>query len=184
MMKIYRFENGSIYWHRLYFDYIAPKWAKNNSPVGGSYNYAYYFICPWKLLEDWYYNIKWFIQRGKRGYSDSDVWGWYSYMAHINVVALEQLANRRFGHPCGMTMRGWTTRLLKMADGFQAILDEEEDYTSYKKLTRKAHLALIRSRQTRFRRGLALYAKCFLNLWDFPILSQSAMASSFLPVSR
>lgn len=165
MPKKYLLKDGSIYWHKLYFD-LMPDWTTKAGPLGGNYNYAYYFVKPSKLVEDWYYQAKWFIQRGYRGYSDSDVWGWYSHMARINVAALRRLADNKIGHPCGMTMKGWHMRLLKMADGFQAVIDEEDDMISYKRLSRKEYLSLCRHRQRRLEAGLKLYSKCFQNLWD------------------
>lgn len=152
-------------WHDFYYDHM-PKWAKNSGPPFGTYNYAASFLRPHEYIGDLYRECKFFIQRGYRGYSDRDVWGWYDYMADINVKALRHLAKRKIGHPCGMTMQGWRNRLLKMADGFQATIDEENDYTSYKKLSRKEFLALVRSRRTRLAQGLKLYSKHFQSLWD------------------
>lgn len=155
----------SIDWHKLYYDSM-PAWAKNYSPPFGWYNWAWYFRNPHKYIIHLYDECKWFIQRGSRGYSDRDVWGWYSYMAEINVAALRHLADNKMGHPIGMTLKGWQTRLLKMADGFQAVLADENDFTSYKRLSRKDYRALLRRRQCRVAKGLKLYAKHFQSLWD------------------
>lgn len=165
MNKKYLLNDGSIYWHKLYFD-LVPNWMCKYSPPFGSYNYAAYLYQPHEYVIDLYNQAKWFIQRGMRGYSDSDVWGWYSYMAKINDAALRHLADNKMGHPCGMTMKGWRTRLLKMADGFQAVIEEENDVTSYKRLTQREYRALVQRRWNRLDAGLKLYSKHFQSLWD------------------
>lgn len=143
-----------------------PKWAKNGSPPFGWYNWAWYFYNPHKYVVHLWDEAKWFIQRGSRGYSDRDVWGWCDHMARINVAALRQLAKTKMGHPIGMTMPGWHSRLLKMADGFQAFIDDADDCTSYKRLSQKEFLALMKSRQRRTAAGLKLWSKHFWSLWD------------------
>lgn len=164
MLKKYRLKDGSIYWHKLYYD-IMPRFLTRYTPPLGSYNYAFYLVHPHQYGMDLYDQAKWFLQRGYRGYSDCDVWGWYSHVARINEAALRHLAKNKQGHPIGMTMEGWQTRLLKMADGFKAIQDEEEDFKSHK-LPRRAYFAVHRERQQRLNRGLKLYQLHFQSLWD------------------
>jgi hypothetical protein len=45
-------------------------------------------------------NIKWFIQRGVRGYSDRDVWNLDTYIFKILSKGLIRLADTTHGHPC------------------------------------------------------------------------------------
>ena len=40
-LKKYRLKDGSIYFHKLYFDNV-PKFLTNGCPPFGSYNWAYY----------------------------------------------------------------------------------------------------------------------------------------------
>lgn len=164
-LKKYLLKDGSIYWHRFYYA-LVPDILTHYSPPGGSYNYAYYLYQPWKYVRALYDQVKWFIQRGVYGYSDADVWGWHYHMAEINARALRTLAKRTMGYPMGMTMAGWRSRLLKMADGFQTILDDVADVTSYRRLSRREYKALCRSRQCCIARGLRLYVKHFHGLWD------------------
>lgn len=150
---------------QLYYN-IMPDILSDNAPPFGLYNYTYYLIRPWRYLEHIFYEAKYFLQRSCRGFSERDIWGWCDYMAKINIVALRYLAAGKQGHPIGMTMKGWRTRLLKMVDGFEAMLENDNDYTSYKRLSRKDYLALIRSRNRRLTNGLKLWALHFRNLWD------------------
>jgi len=151
--------------HDLYYRYM-PKWTTNNCPPRGWYNYAFYFLHPHQYIEHLWLEAKWFLQRGTRGYSDRDVWGWYYHMAEVNAAALRHLASKKMGHPIGMTLKGWRTRLLKMADGFQTILDMENDLTSHERLSHKEYRAFLRSQECRVARGLRVYVKHFQSLWD------------------
>lgn len=44
--------------------------------------------------------IQWFIQRGRRGWADSDTWNLDSYLFGILAEALPHLAQNGHGHPC------------------------------------------------------------------------------------
>jgi hypothetical protein len=143
---------------QMKFDYyrIMPKITTRYSPPGGDYTYAYYIIHPHKLIEAWYYRIKWFIQRGYRGYADCDVWSLEWYLAGWMPEALDRLASIKHGHPFGMTEKGWNTRLKIMRDGFSAVREMEGIPLTkdYKKLNRRVI------------KGLRLFAEHYLSLWD------------------
>jgi hypothetical protein len=55
------------------------------------------------IPEDTYYNIKYFIQRGKKGYSCRDVWGFYEYLTDVIVGGLKELQGMVHGYPSGIT---------------------------------------------------------------------------------
>jgi len=55
-----------------------------------------------EIPEDTYYNIKYFIQRGKRGYSRRDVWGFYEYLTDIMIGGLKELQGMVHGYPSGL----------------------------------------------------------------------------------
>lgn len=56
----------------------------------------------WFNLKDYYKHIKWFVQRGWRGYSDSDVWGFNYYLATVIANGIRQLSGELNGTPCHM----------------------------------------------------------------------------------
>jgi hypothetical protein len=155
-MKKYLLKDGSIYWHRLYFDFV-PTWMTKYCPPGGDYNYAAYLYQPWKYFIALYDHAKYFIQRGKRGYSDRDVWGWYSHHAEMMVGVLQHLRKYKHGHPIG---------LMVMEQGFQAAIDEENDVTSYKRLSNKEHRKLIFTRRRKLMLGLKYFREHYYSLWD------------------
>ena len=165
MLKKYRLKDGSIYWHRLYYD-IMPRLLTQYGPPLGSMNYAAYLLQPHEYVIDLYDQAKWFIQRGMRGYSDSDVRGWYIHHARIMVGVLASLRKTSHGYPMGLSPARWDKKLATMQDGFQAVIDEEEDFTSYKKLGRAANLRLVKGRYRRTQKGLRCFGEYYHNLWD------------------
>jgi len=54
------------------------------------------------IPEDIYHNIKYFIQRGKRGYSRRDVGGFYCYLTDIMIGGLKELQGMAHGFPGGI----------------------------------------------------------------------------------
>lgn len=89
--------------------------------------------------------IKYFIQRGIRGYSDRDVWGLDNYLNEVLSTALLQLNKDRNGCPCravvleGQTkwtsdncsgcscMSLWRQELIENAEKFRLLTAEGED---------------------------------------------------------
>lgn len=122
------------------------------------WNYWHLITHPWLIIEESYYHIKWFIQRGYRGYSDSDSWGLDSYLCSWLPQAIRSLKDSH-GHPVGMTPWGWNTRLEKMAQGFEAMQNLAD-----LKFTYKSPEERIAWRQ--FHRGMKLFHKHFFSLWD------------------
>lgn len=163
--KKYLLKDGSIYWHKLYFD-LVPNWSTKYSPPLGNYNYAAYLIAPHKYVKDLYYQAKWFIQRGMRGYSDYDVWGWCHHHSRMMVGVLKQLRQTTHGYPLGMSPKKWDKKLKFMQDGFQAFVDEDDNVISYRKLSTKEYHKLMMQRQRKVRAALKQFRECYYDLWD------------------
>jgi len=144
---------------KMKFDYyeIMPEWTTKHSPFDMGYNYAHYFRAPHTFVRDLYNQVKWFIQRGQRGYADCDIWSLDFYLSKWMPAALKRLETNNIGHPFGMTRRGWNTRLRIMREGFEAaheIGDKMPDRHELNRLERKMN------------KGLKMFAKHFLSLWD------------------
>lgn len=165
ILRKYRLKDSGIDWHKLYYD-IVPLFMVRYSPPMGSCNYAYYLIHPWMYFIELYDETKWFVQRGLRGWADCDAWGWCRHLSRINVEVLTYLRKHVHGYPLGLTPRTWDKKLQVMIDGFQAMLDEENDTTSYKKFSHKDHLKLVRSRQRKLMLALKYFRLYYYNLWD------------------
>jgi hypothetical protein len=108
---------------------------------------------PWRLLR----GVKYFWQRGVRGWADCDTW---SLDKHLNTVlsgAIRHLKNTNHGFPFGMASDEWDRILEAIAWGFEAGNRKEDfDWNSpeYNKLE-EAH-----------RKALALFVEHYGSLWD------------------
>lgn len=93
----------------------------------------YFFYRLWKYKIAYIpREIKWFIQRGKHGYSDRDVWGLDTYMASVIYGSLKQLKENKCGCPAtynnktkqyDYSVKRWNEILNEMVIGF-ALLNE------------------------------------------------------------
>jgi hypothetical protein len=52
-----------------------------------------------------------FIQRGRRGYTDEDLWSFDFYLSHLIGKGLLQLADSTMSHPCQMEADEWDRQL-------------------------------------------------------------------------
>ena len=101
----------------------------------------------WDYLESWWYvyfwnwfseiprNTKYFIQRGKRGWSDRDVWCMHHYLTDTILDMLIQLRTNHCGYPATANKTGkwtfdekrWDKILQEMIEGF-TILRKADNY--------------------------------------------------------
>ena len=65
--------------------------------------------------------IKWFIQRGRRGYADCDVWRLSDYLCVVMRDSIRQLVEQAHGWPVNevlfATFEDWQKTLERVADG-------------------------------------------------------------------
>lgn len=106
------------------------------------YRKSYYVTHPLALAKHLRREIKYFYQRGKRGYSDADVWSLDWYLNSWLPEALESLKGQLHGHPtnlcdgvhdfncpeacCGE--QKWIEALDSMIDGFKAAREIESGW--------------------------------------------------------
>lgn len=108
-------------------EYIPSRWEKFTETKFG-YWVERTFV--WKYnrkIRDPYYELKWKIQRGKRGWSDCDSWSmnhWFFKNAHAMLE--KWLKHGTDGHPMDVTEEEWDEILTKIRDGFKAWIDDEE----------------------------------------------------------
>ena len=125
--------------------------------------------------------IKYFWQRGKRGYSDRDLWNFGDYLGDIIPPALRELTKRHCGCPADLYDRKkvnnechkWEKVLEEIAQGFEAANEIESSLgCSYKKelkdgaITYKYNQKKAKLLTEKFNRGMDLFKKYFFNLWD------------------
>lgn len=104
-------------------------------------NWKYYIIRPHKFIIDCFMEFKSFIQRGKRGYADCDVWNFDNYLRDVLIGGLKHLADNTISYP-GIkpfeTPNKWKKYLIKTSRTLQDVNEYENegflDDKDYKKL--------------------------------------------------
>ena len=85
--------------------------------------------------------VKYFIQRGKRGFSDRDCWGFDYYLAKVISGGIDKLIKNIHGYPGNLkNIKQWITILKKIKQTFvmaKKILDGELLYLPTKKYNDK-----------------------------------------------
>lgn len=122
------------------------------------YNWYGLFTRPSRFFTEPYYRVKWFIQRGYRGYADCDVWNMNSWLCRVMIPMLEELDRNAHGYPIGLTPGKWRDILENLGQAFRAaqrVLDPD-DFDVQK----------ARADQRYFRKYIKLFGKYFFNLWD------------------
>jgi len=102
--------------------------------------------------------IKWFIQRGRRGYADCDTWSLDSYLLSWLPEAIGQIKKATMANPAGITYKEWIAILNKMINGFKAGR-KLEDYNNW-------GVKEYQSLMGKLQESLKLFAKYFIHLWD------------------
>ena len=124
----------------------------------------------WRVVDstlsffDFPYHIKrvrWFIQRGRRGYADCDWWEMDSYLTRIILPMLKRLRNESMGYPGygqASTPEKWKSLLDEMIECFEiAQRIDGWDYDLY-----NDSLADIKL----FEKKMKVFTRWFFALWD------------------
>ncbi len=122
--------------------------------------------------------IKYFIQRGKRGYSDRDGWDMSEYWGEIMPALLRRLKGG-VGCPCNFydkenknnECEKWDEALETMAQGFEAASwIKNKSLWEFKRKNGKTEYTLdfksIENAKEKMEKGLKLFAENYLSLWD------------------
>ena len=123
--------------------------------------------------------IKYFIQRGKKGFSERDLWSFDDYLCEIIPPALRQLAKRSCGCPGNLWddkktndhCHRWKEILEEIAQGFEAI-QQIMDLDFFKFIKKDGHYSHEIDKEKerlltkKYERGMELFVKYFMNLWD------------------
>jgi hypothetical protein len=96
--------------------------------------------------------IKWFLQRHFRGWSDDECWDLYFHIAKRYLPALKRFRKNHAGYPGYLTSKQWNVILDKIIYAFEFIVKDNFAYN--KKVNEKVQ------------EGCELFGKHFQNLWD------------------
>ena len=111
----------------------------------------------WEWPREQFSELKWFFQRGKRGWSDSDLWSLDGYLSSWLPAALKQLKEYKHSYPCNLTEKKWDKILDQMIEAFK--IDDKIGLMEYKE---KEYKKLDKIR----RKGLELFIEHYSDLWD------------------
>jgi hypothetical protein len=144
----------------------------------------------WSNIEDFFYWIKCFFQRGWRGYADCDVWDMHVYLIEVMLPMLKQLKVKKHGHPAAYTEARWEKIMDKMIKGLEAgerVLDDNyldivqpgwadelkgENWLEslrkhpIKKAAWKKYWELYRKDEKEFHEAMRLINRDWFALWD------------------
>ncbi len=158
------------------------------------YLYFYRLFCRiWRFPGNVKAYIRDFIQRGHRGWANSDTWGLSFYLSKVIAESLKYLKKNKMGYPCGIkedykkAKKKWDNILDTMIKTFEIArkIDEGEIYyIPSKEFTHKLYKRLVRTvkkinKKYRtvnkvlnlkeiklFELGFDYFKKYYFNLWD------------------
>lgn len=145
--------------------------------IKGFYEYNIYYPI-YRLIgriEQFFrWDIKTFIQRGKRGWGDRDTWSFDWYLSDVISQGVRHLEKHHYGHPCDLSDENWKKILNKIATTFETsgkIADMDIILTTnkkqYNKLISAGCKGVYTPEQTKeYYKGFDLFKKYFLSLWD------------------
>lgn len=130
---------------------------------------------------NWIKKIKWFIQRGKRGWADCDAWSFDGYLCDIIIAGVSHLQKNMQGCPSELYDESstnnecwkWKEKLEEIIQGFEAgkqLMNhnfmrwderEEDDLLEWNMDTEKRDQL-----SRKYKRGITVFSEYFLNLWD------------------
>lgn len=145
----------------------VPLW-KRQTTLWGKVSYYWKENFWWKFVRfcgspaDLYREVKWFIQRGRRGYSDRDTWGMDDYLLSVVPPMIHSIRSHRMGHPIGLTDAKWEEILRLIEEGFIAKKEVHDCMCT----SVKDWPAFAKEREEKFKVAMRYFGKYFSNLWD------------------
>ena len=126
--------------------------------------------------------VKWFIQRGTRGWADCDTWGLDDYLARIIYEGIKHLNKNSHGYPCDLkSLKDWRYILSTIEYTFKLIHTNTlgithtylpykqmsfNDYTTVYKKFKSIGKLLTKKEFERYQLGWSYYREYFFALWD------------------
>lgn len=132
------------------------------------------------MIRNFFREIKYFIQRGRRGFSDQDCWSFDDYLCGIIIGGLRRLKDKNNGCPSEFfdayrknnECKRWDDTLETMAQGFEAHRLLKEGAYQLRLRKKKTEYAIEldfmtgEQRKKKADEGMALFMKFFGALWD------------------
>jgi hypothetical protein len=154
------------------------KWEKKH-PIQHFFKVNFYYrACRiWSKIKDVPREIKWFWQRGSRGWADCDTWSIDYHLCRIIPPMIRKLKKNDHGYPYDLSSKQWHKILNNIAWTFDIAADiQNHDVIfpskkkpgpslreHYKKFKIKT---LTKAEYDRYKEGWRLFQEYFFNLWD------------------
>lgn len=131
----------------------------------------------WRVERGWNWvsnipsEIKYFIQRGRRGWADCDHWNANNYMSNVLLGLMTSFEKNDCGYPFDLKKDEWHEILKKIIAGFEAIKEVCDDsfWDDCKDKNGEIDVDIIKietdKRVAKFNEGIDLFKKYYLNLW-------------------
>lgn len=156
------------------------KWEKKH-PILTTIREGYYHII--RFIEDVPLNVKSFIQRAKRGWSDRDTWGFSYYLAKTISKGVYHLKKYAHCHPNDLTEGQWMDVLNKItatfdkasriSDGNLYLIKDKKEKERWQKVLDdinkeyETNDRCMTSKEIReYNQGWTLFREYFFSLWD------------------
>lgn len=111
----------------------------------------------WINPAEYYRNIKWFIQRGRRGYSDADIWNADQHIAETVVAFLDYHDKYGMGYPMGLTEKKWNSHKAEL----RWLMEQHQ-----KPFEVPVEVLKTEAYQKRYARAQRIFGRYWQALWD------------------
>ena len=111
--------------------------------------------------------IKGFIQRGFRGWSNSDTWEFYHYVSNVIAGGTRYLLKYQNGYPASLTEKKWNEKLKEMIWAFEYYRDATDLW--FQDVKRVGSIQADENQkinEKRAKEGLKIFIEHFRDLWD------------------
>lgn len=115
-----------------------------------------------KKIKNLINEIKWFIQRGKRGYADCDLWDFHTYHARLMYNGLRDFNKMKHGYPAYLEPGIWDDIISQIADGFEAAEKIANDDGELFEEIPNLRNELV----AKFHKAIMLLKTYYFHLWD------------------
>lgn len=119
------------------------------------------------IIRYWFRCVKWFFQRGVRGWAPIDTWAFDEYLLKIMEGGLAYLRKTQHGYPASLTEKEWDRRLGEMIWSFQFLLDEGDIWSQdCRRIGVDQADKNKEINEKRAKEGLKIFIEHFADLWD------------------
>ena len=125
-----------------------------------------------KILRRIYNQIKYFIQRGKRGYSDFDLIDFDAYLLELILNMIKDFKNKKDGFPSDLDEKSWDDILKEMIERFDLTEAEQKSSTDRRR-------KIFQTLQWEINRDMVLEVLGYDSLEEVPADREVVLLKSF-----